>query len=131
MTDHSRSTPRKVAFVGSRDGMSADDVEYWVQDRASIYGHGMIVVTGGARGVDRAAEQAARALGLPEPVVIRPDYSSAAAPKLAPKYRNWEIARECDELVAIWDGYSTGTSHAVACAVRLGKPVKIVMDGDS
>jgi hypothetical protein len=121
----------KVAFVGSRDGISADDVAYWVQDRANIYGHDMVVVTGGARGVDRAAEKAARDLGLPDPLVIRPDYDGAAVPKLAPKYRNWEIARACDELVAIWDGYSTGTSHAVACAVRLWKPVRIFMEGDS
>lgn len=120
----------KVAFVGSRDGISASAVDYWVRDAFARHGPKMIVVSGGARGVDRAAEQAARLLGL-EVLVIRPNYDGAAAPKLAPKYRNWEIARACDEMVAIWDGYSTGTAHAVAAAQRLGKRVTIVMKGDS
>lgn len=40
--------------------------------------------------------------------------------------RNIEMVEECDEVVAWWDGFSYGTCQAVATAVRLGKPVRII-----
>ena len=40
--------------------------------------------------------------------------------------RNIEMAQMCDEVICFWDNFSYGSSHTVATAVRLGKPVKVV-----
>lgn len=40
--------------------------------------------------------------------------------------RNIEMVEACDEVLCFWDGFSYGSCHAVATAVRLGKPVRIV-----
>lgn len=117
----------KVAIVGSRRGISRSDVVAYVDSLPP----GTIVVSGGASGVDSWAQEAAvQQKRMAPPEVIRPDYSNAVTPKLAPLYRNWEIARACDRMVAFWDGYSSGTAHAVACALSLGKPVEVRVEAE-
>lgn len=61
--------PLTVGIVGSRDFPDLGWVEkfvYELQPRT-------VVVSGGARGVDKVAEDAARDSGLPEPVTYLPD----------------------------------------------------------
>ena len=61
--------PLTVGIVGSRDFPDLKWVEkfvYELQPRT-------VVVSGGARGVDKAAEDAARDSGLPEPETYLPD----------------------------------------------------------
>jgi hypothetical protein len=85
---------------------------------------GTVVITGGAMGVDQAAESAARAAGLPV-VVYRPDYEQWG--KTAPLRRNQRIADDCTRMVAFWNGESRGTAHATLCAQRQGKLVQVRM----
>jgi len=33
---------------------------------------------------------------------------------------------ECNQVLALWDGKSRGTKHAIDCAKRQGKPIKVV-----
>jgi hypothetical protein len=39
--------------------------------------------------------------------------------------RNIKMVKACDRVIAFWDGFSYGTAHTIAWAVRLKKPVQI------
>lgn len=110
--------PERVAIVGSRDYPDLEEVRDYVRGLPP----GVEVVTGGARGVDAAAEDAARALGIPVRVIL-PDY--AAHGRRAPLVRNEAIAEVGARVVAFWDGVSSGTMHAVNQFKRRGKPVEV------
>jgi hypothetical protein len=112
--------PLRVAIVGSREYPDLNRVVEYVRNLPP----GTTVISGGARGVDATAEGAALALGF-EVVVHKPDWRRYGQLK-APLERNKLIARDCDRMVAFWDGKSTGTQHVVGCAQRLSKPVEKV-----
>jgi hypothetical protein len=40
--------------------------------------------------------------------------------------RNIDMVEFADEVLAFWDGYSYGTAHAIATAIKLNKPVRII-----
>jgi len=109
----------RVAIVGSRSGVDLDQVQAFVRRLADEHPH-TIVVSGGAPGVDRAAEGDARDFGL-SCEVIPANWSTGN--RLAGKERNWELVDSVDEVVAFWDGWSNGTAHAVTAATHLGKRV--------
>lgn len=69
------------------------------------------IVTGGARGVDRHAEEWARRHGI-RPKVFRPNYT-LYGPKVAPLRRNGQMADYGTHLLAIWDGKSRGTHDMI------------------
>lgn len=138
---------RTVAIVGSR-GTPAADLEYFLPSDVRGFDR---VVSGGARDADQAGEAFAAERGL-SVVSYRPKrrgkffivelfidgelshtLNAGEYPTFghAAKARNWWIARDCERMVAFWDGVSTGTAHAIACAARLGREVRIHMAGDS
>lgn len=112
----------RVAIVGSRDYPRLAAVREYVRGLPP----GTIVVSGGARGVDQAAEAEARACGLLV-VTHLPDYARFG--RRAPLVRNEAIVRSCDRLVAFIWRESSGTSHAIRCALASGKPVESVIPG--
>lgn len=138
---------RTLAIVGSR-GTPQDELDYFLP--LDVYGFDR-VVSGGARDADIAGEEYAAAHGM-SVVSYRPrkegdhfavdlhidgflshTLEAGEYPTFghAAKARNWWIARDCERLVAFWDGESTGTSHAIACAVRFNREIRIHMAGDS
>ena len=106
-----------VAIVGSRAYPHPAEVIAYVKALPP----NVIVVTGGAIGVDRLAEGTARKRGLGvlvfEAVWSRGQHAGFA--------RNAHIAEGCQRMVAFWDGVSHGTQHAIAQAQNLGKPVDV------
>jgi len=40
--------------------------------------------------------------------------------------RNIEMVKECDEVLAFWDGYSYGTAHTISQGILNGKRVNII-----
>ena len=40
--------------------------------------------------------------------------------------RNIEMVDIADEVIAFWDGYSYGTAHTIALAVKKGIPIRII-----
>lgn len=80
------------------------------------------IIHGGASGVDMLAEQISRELYLPT-TIHRPDWR--LEPRVAPKYRNLDILRGADCLLALWDGLSGGTAHTVAVAGYLEVPTHV------
>lgn len=118
---NSDSRRERVAIVGSRGYRDLDEVTRYVSALPS----GTTIVSGGAVGVDRTAAAAARysskGLGLIEHL---PEYDKYG--RAAPLERNRLIVRDCDRLVAFWDGKSTGTMHVVGLARAAGKPVEVI-----
>ena len=82
------------------------------------------IISGGASGIDRMAEQVAEALSIPVRVFL-PQYDRYG--RAAPLRRNGEIVACADLVLAFWDGHSVGTSHTVAECIRTGKPVRVIL----
>lgn len=105
----------RLAIVGSRDYPHHDRVRAFVRRLKPT----TTVVSGGARGVDRIAEEEARRIGLPEPIVLLAEWDRHG--RSAGKIRNTKVVRACDYLVAFWDGRSDGTRDAIEKAREAGK----------
>jgi len=80
-----------------------------------------LVISGGASGADQLAETCARRNGI-ETLIFLPDHKKY---KHAFHHRNRLIAEACDELLAFWDGRSTGTKYTINYARRIGKIVTV------
>lgn len=108
----------KIAVVGSREFKPLSMVTEFIQTLEQ----GTVIVTGGARGVDTAAEIAATAAGLTV-IVFRPDWKRHG--RRAGLMRNTSIVEACNRLVAFWDGKSRGTMDSMKKARSQKKPVKV------
>lgn len=126
-----------IAVVGSRDFKDMQLVSVYVK----ALDPGTKVISGGARGVDRIAIEAAKRAGLPweeypadwnnidHPDAVvkeRPDGSKYDAS--AGFRRNTMLAELADKVVAFWDGSSGGTMDTVKKAKKFGKEVVIIRD---
>ena len=121
--DNWLTTHCRVAIVGSRDYPRLEDVARFV----ALLPDNAVVISGGARGVDTAAEQAARARGL-EVVVFPADWNTHG--KQAGYLRNKDIVNACDWLAAFHYNASRGTAHSIELARKAGKHV-IAYAGDN
>lgn len=108
----------KVAIVGSRGYARLNQVREYVHSLPK----GTVVVSGGALGVDRMAEEAAKERGL-DTLIYLPDWDKG---KGAGFVRNSAIVKACDRMVAFWDGKSRGTLDSINKAKKAGKAVLIV-----
>ena len=116
----------KVAIVGSRNFTPMVLVAgfmYLLDRRIEI-------VSGGAPGVDREAQQCAEAQGMKvavfpaEWVKYRPANPNKKNP--AGMIRNQQIVDYSDVVVAFWDETSPGTRNTIERAKTAGKPVHIL-----
>ncbi len=110
----------RVGVVGSRSFSALGLVRSFVAALPA----GVVVVSGGACGVDRVAEGAASARGLS--VSVFPAAWGSALGRLAGVVRNRALVRSCSVVVAFWDGVSAGTASAVSLARAAGVPVFVV-----
>ena len=106
----------RIAVIGSR---GIDRIDFALVGAKE----GDVIVSGGAKGPDSLAEEAALARGIPVTVYV-PDYEKYG--RAAPHVRNRMIVHSCDRLVAFWDGKSRGTASTVELARRMGKPVEVI-----
>ena len=108
----------KIAVVGSRDFTRLDAVRQfvWEQERTTV------IVSGGARGVDSAAVEHAKHLGMPYEVHL-PDWHRHG--RRAGAVRNQAIVDAAHEVVAFWDGKSAGTKITMDIARAAGKRLRI------
>lgn len=115
-----------IAIVGSRDFPKLDLVTEFVNMLPSD----SVIVSGGARGVDRTAETAARARGL-QCIIHKPDWDRDG--RRAGLARNGLIVRDCEDgaLVAFWDGKSRGTQDSIRKATVFERKLMIVREKDT
>ena len=109
----------KIAVIGSR-GAAGFDIErigkYLPRDCTQI-------ISGGAPGVDSAAERYARKHGIAFRKIL-PDYVQHG--RRAPLVRDTQIVREAELVLAFWDFSSRGTSFTINECLRLGVPVRVI-----
>lgn len=101
----------RLAIVGSRNFANLDLVRSFVCRLRPT----TTVVSGGARGVDTVAVEAAQARHL-QTHVLPADWDRFG--KSAGYKRNAQIVHSVAGLVAFWDGESRGTKHAIDLATR-------------
>lgn len=82
-----------------------------------------LVISGGAKGVDRAGEAWAEARGIPVRQYL-PDWTRYR--RSAGVRRNAEMVRDCDVALVYWDGMSRGTGHTVELLGGSGKTYLII-----
>lgn len=119
---------KRVAIIGSRDyGVTYEQVDnkmYKHQDLSEVREFigslppCVTIISGGARGVDTAAENAAKEFGM-SLKVWKADWATYG--KRAGMVRNREIVDDADCVVAFWDGFSKGTEHTIKEAKAKGK----------
>jgi len=110
----------RIAIVGSRNYSDLERVREYVRSLPT----GTVVVSGGAIGVDKAAEFQARRCGLEVEIFI-PEWNVYG--KSAGFRRNKQIVDAADEVTAFWDGRSKGTLSTIHLAREAGKPVNIIL----
>ena len=110
----------RVAIIGSRSVQleeEQDVLPYLPENTTGI-------VSGGAEGADQIAEHIAEFLHVPL-TVFRPDY--ARFQRRAPLERNRDIVQHADYVIALWDGSSRGTAHAIEQCIKEYKPVRVLI----
>jgi hypothetical protein len=114
----------RIGIVGSRRRTDRQGVEACIAEIAPE----TVVVTGGAIGPDRWAEQAARARGLGV-VIHKPDLEEARTRWQATKRyyaRNQAIVDDSDRIIAfVAPDRRGGTEDTIRRAMRAGKPVEV------
>lgn len=108
----------KVIIAGSRSITEYTTVvsafQEWPYDECTM------IVSGGARGVDKLGERIAKEWHLPI-AIFTPNWDELG--KRAGMLRNIQMAHFAEGLIAVWDGKSKGTKHMIDTMTNLGKPV--------
>lgn len=112
----------KIAVVGSRDYPRLD----LVRDAVKNFPAGSTLVSGGARGVDKVAEEAADVYGFKKQIFQAHWRKGGVYNPRAGFERNPLIINAADKVLAFYDGESRGTMHSVKLALAAKKPLVIV-----
>ena len=115
----------KIAVVGSRTFTNYELIKKTLDTYKKK--EDIFIISGGARGADSLAQRYAKENGL-SILIIYPNYRKFG--KKAPLIRNREIVENCDLVIAFPDKNSRGTWHTIQVARKMGKPVKIVKEGE-
>ena len=108
----------RVAIIGSRDYPDLDAVRAYVR----CLPKGSVVVSGGAKGVDSAAESEAKLCGLPTSI-YHAEWNKYG--KSAGYRRNILIVENANRVVAFQHNRSRGTQHTIDIARKVGKLVEV------
>jgi hypothetical protein len=103
-----------VAVVGSRDFGKMNQIQGFLDQMLKLRPD-LTIVSGGADGVDRVAEEWARAKGVPCQV-FQADWE--ADPRGAGIKRNALIVEASQSMIAFWDGESTGTQDSICRGMK-------------
>ncbi len=121
----------RIIVAGSRGLAPNGDAihnafDRWLEEESIVPGE---IVSGNARGVDRAGEEWAVSVGLPVKrfPITQHDwrmYGKSAGPR-----RNAEMARYADAALIFWDGQSRGTKDMLEQMRDRKKPFRVVRVG--
>lgn len=106
----------RLMIAGSRS-ITEFDISQYIPEKVNL------IITGGANGVDKLAEQYADKNRISK-VILYPDYSYYG--KRAPLERNKSMVDISDEVLAVWDGQSHGTKQTIDYAKKKGKKITVV-----
>ena len=109
----------KLAIIGGRDFNDTLLFLTTVQEFPNIE----VVVSGGARGVDKLGELWANSQNIPTEIYY-PDWDQYG--KAAGFIRNKLIVENSDAVLAFWDGSSKGTKSSIDLAKKYNKKLTVV-----
>jgi hypothetical protein len=113
-----RKRRHRIAVIGSRHYVALPLI-HEVLNRVDL---GTVIVTGGAQGVDQLVEAHAKFRGH-DVVVMAAKWKRDG--RAAGLIRNTRVVASADEVIAFWDGQSTGTMDVIRKAHHAGKPLTI------
>jgi hypothetical protein len=113
----------KLAVVGSRNITNEELIFDSINSIANGRLDTLTIISGGARGVDSIAAIWSKQNNVPL-IVFTADWKKFG--RKAGIVRNNDIIKECDTVLAIWDGKSKGTYHSIKLGYSLNKNVVIV-----
>ena len=105
-----------VLIAGSRSIEKFDLSPYIPSDTDCI-------ISGGANGIDRLAEEYADQHRLSK-IILRPKYHLYK--RNAPLIRNKRMVDLADAVLIIWDGISKGTRYTMEYAQKQNKPITLI-----
>ena len=111
----------KVAIVGSR---GFNDYELLSERLKNHAGNISEIISGGAKGADSLAEMFADEYGIKK-TIFKAEWDKFG--RSAGIIRNKDIVKNCDVLIAFWDGKSKGTKNSIDLAISQNKKVTILM----
>lgn len=113
----------KIAIVGTRNFSRLDLVKTQLSIIYTKFGTDNItIVSGGARGPDKEAEEIAKTFGF-KIEVYKADWDKHG--KSAGFLRNTTIVENSDIIIAFWDGKSNGTRDTINKTIDAGKPLRV------
>ena len=112
---------KKIAVIGSRNFKNKTLLNQHMKKLLDKYTITHII-SGGAKGADTLGVQWGQKNKI-ETIVFYPDFKKR---KRAYHFRNRQIVKNSDILVAFWDGSSTGTKYTINFAKTLEKEVIVV-----
>ncbi|MBQ8005696.1 MAG: hypothetical protein IJ303_05240, partial [Clostridia bacterium] len=86
-----------------------------------------LIITGGAKGVDRIAEAYADKHRISK-LIVYPQYKLYH--RAAPLKRNDIMVDIADKILVFWDGNSKGSRYVIEYARMRGKDIKIIYCGE-
>jgi hypothetical protein len=110
----------RLAIIGSRNFIDYNFLKEVLEPYKSQIN---LVVSGGARGTDSLGEKWAIENKIPTSIFFA-DWETHG--KSAGFIRNHEIIKNCDKVIAFWDGVSKGTGHSITLCSKYNKPYKII-----
>jgi len=114
----------RVAVIGSRDFKHYGLLCYYLDNFFFHPKKKIEIISGGAIGADSLAEKFAEARNI-KTKVYKANWDKHG--KRAGFLRNKKIVKNCDVVVAFWDGESKGTKITIDLAKEAGKKVYIIM----
>lgn len=111
----------RVAVIGSREFKDFTLID-GVLDEFLHKQDYPIIISGGAKGVDRYAEEYGFKNNI-QRTIYPANWNKYG--KRAGALRNQEIVDASDYVIAFWDGKSKGTKITIDMAIRAGKPIDI------
>ena len=105
----------KVAIIGSRN-LVINDLQNYLPENVTE------IVSGGAKGIDTCAREYANAHGI-KLTEFLPEYNKFG--RSAPLKRNLQIIDYADEVIAFWDGVSSGTKYVIDNCRKAKKKITV------
>mgnify|MGYP003347785061 CR=1 FL=1 len=110
----------KLAIIGSR---TFDNYNILKENLESYKNKISLVVSGAAKGADLLGERWAIENNI-KTLIFPANWEKYG--KRAGFIRNEDIIKNCDAVIAFWDGKSKGTFHSLSLADKYKKPYKVI-----